>query len=173
MIKDPVEANALIDDISLENQKVLGEQVLETTKTVGKGDIENIQTNVLGHVYDPLGGKCDTELRRAKHASDLLIVPAREEQIDDVSPLLSCDMGRPTVDGIKARMNQYFPVVPDDFFHFDFAELGNDGQSKLFASDSRARPTCVPGFRPVPMSCLTIRQQEISVWWGTHDVGDV
>ena len=62
-------------------------------------------------------------------------------------------------------MNPNLTFAPDDFFRFDFTEMGSIGGDIISTSDDWAGPSVEPLIRNVKMTDLSIRQHDIAIWW--------
>ena len=105
MIRDVVEANALITDLREKNRKEFGEQILPQTNTVG-----HRRTSVPGMTVS------------VAPEPNLNVPPApRSESYHDClsdNEKLSWELDLEEVQAIRARMNPHFTHMPEDFFPF-------------------------------------------------------
>ena len=110
IIRDPIEANALIDDLREKNKKFLGEQPLDAGLTVGKMPFVDV-----------------VDVSAGAPSPTIVDVHATEPRDADAG-LLSWELERDVVESIKSKMNPHFAVIPEDFPHFDFTEMEADLQ---------------------------------------------
>ena len=175
MTKDPLGANASIDELRGKNQMAQGEQKMDMSKSVGKSELSDnapvvdINQACAIHELDCLPGLPSIDNREKVPSASL----EQEVSTTETCTRMDWEIDRQTVSEMKLRANPPFTAVTEDFFHLDITESEHDGQAILCAADARVRPSIVHGCRPVPMSGLTPRQRAIAVWREVNAVGDL
>ena len=170
MIADAKEARTLIADLREKNERVLGEQILESQRgasgTLAGGLIPTDMAKSSEQIRYRTVPVC-APLCPALDLPEIVFVDILQNPTCQVATELAWGDDENQAQSRKDDFDQHFTSLPNDFEHFDFAESEQRINDIVHTTDAWTCPVIREGV-PVANGGLSDRQQKIDSCWAAH-----